>query len=171
LIVTVTIPPAAEVQTLYADHHGWLKSWLRRKLGCSEQAADLAQDTFVRLLFSPHSLSGLKEPRAFLTTTAKRLVIDHQRRERIERAYMEALAVEPVGYAPSAEAVVKTVQAVEQLVRALLELAPKGREAFVRHYLEDESQQAIAERLGISVRMVQKYLAQGLMLCASALTG
>lgn len=39
--------PVAE---LYTDHHTWLHGWLRRKLGCSHRAADLAHDTFLRLL-------------------------------------------------------------------------------------------------------------------------
>ncbi|WZB75780.1 sigma factor [Achromobacter insuavis] len=44
--------PTSILKTLYAEHHGWLRSWLRRKLGCPEQAADLAQDTFLRVLTS-----------------------------------------------------------------------------------------------------------------------
>ncbi len=39
-----------EVGDLYAEHHQWLTGWIRRKLGCDESAADLTQDTFVRLL-------------------------------------------------------------------------------------------------------------------------
>jgi len=31
------------IEGLYADHHGWLKAWLRRRLGNSFDAADLAQ--------------------------------------------------------------------------------------------------------------------------------
>lgn len=31
------------VQTLYSGHQGWLISWLRARLGCSADAADLAQ--------------------------------------------------------------------------------------------------------------------------------
>lgn len=38
------------ITELYQDHHGWLHGWLRKKLGCSHQAADLAHDTFMRLL-------------------------------------------------------------------------------------------------------------------------
>ncbi|WP_312155700.1 sigma factor, partial [Pseudomonas sp.] len=38
------------LEVLYGTHRGWLHGWLRRSLGCSQQAADLAQDTFVRLL-------------------------------------------------------------------------------------------------------------------------
>lgn len=38
------------VHTLYSTHHGWLHNWLRAKLGNSFDAADLAQDTFIRVL-------------------------------------------------------------------------------------------------------------------------
>ncbi|CAB3691835.1 MAG: sigma-70 family RNA polymerase sigma factor [Achromobacter sp.] len=160
--------PTSILKTLYAEHHGWLRSWLRRKLGCPEQAADLAQDTFLRVLTSKTSLAELAEPRAYLTTTASRLVLDRARRERVERAYLEAMSLAAAAlprWAPSPEAVMSAVQAVEQLAAALSTLAPKGREAFLLHYLEDESQPAVAQRLGISVRMVQKYLAQGLLRC------
>ncbi|WP_033388268.1 sigma factor, partial [Pseudomonas psychrophila] len=40
------------VEVLYLDHHSWLTGWLRSKLGCPQSAADLAQDTFMRLLIS-----------------------------------------------------------------------------------------------------------------------
>jgi len=39
-----------DMAALYVAHHGWLQAWLRRRLGDAHQAADLAQDTFVRLL-------------------------------------------------------------------------------------------------------------------------
>lgn len=28
--------------TLYSHHHGWLRAWLQRRLGCRDEAADLA---------------------------------------------------------------------------------------------------------------------------------
>ncbi|WP_350649943.1 sigma factor, partial [Pseudomonas sp. HY13-MNA-CIBAN-0226] len=42
--------PSNPVEVLYNDHHHWLTGWLRRKLGCPDNAADLAQDTFIRVL-------------------------------------------------------------------------------------------------------------------------
>ncbi|WP_276204144.1 sigma factor, partial [Delftia tsuruhatensis] len=39
-----------DVATLYSDHHGWLLGWLRKRLGNAFDAADLTQDTYVRLL-------------------------------------------------------------------------------------------------------------------------
>jgi RNA polymerase sigma-70 factor (ECF subfamily) len=35
---------------MYSEHHGWLHNWLRKKLGCSQHAADLAHDAFIRVL-------------------------------------------------------------------------------------------------------------------------
>ena len=40
------------MHALYSEHHGWLQNWLRGKLGCAADAADLAQDTFLRILLS-----------------------------------------------------------------------------------------------------------------------
>ena len=58
------------VSHLYQDHHGWLQGWLRRRLGCAENAADLAQDTFARLLASRRVLDA-RETHAHLTPAAK----------------------------------------------------------------------------------------------------
>ncbi|HCC62425.1 MAG TPA: RNA polymerase subunit sigma, partial [Pseudomonas sp.] len=54
------------VHRLYVDHQGWLNGWLRRQLGCSQRAADLAQDTFVRVLSKDQGLDATREPRAYL---------------------------------------------------------------------------------------------------------
>ena len=91
------------VHLLYRAHHGWLHNWLRAKLGDSFDAADLAQDTFVRVLRHRHELDALREPRAYLTTIAKRLVLNLHRRRSLERAYLDALATLPEAHAPSPE--------------------------------------------------------------------
>ncbi len=156
---------------LYSDHHGWLRGWLRKKLGCSDLAADIAHDTFVRILSARDVLAGLNEPRAYLTTTARRLLVDHVRRQRIEQAYLSELALvsQTMDSAPAPEAVLAAIQSLQELVCALGDLSDKAREAFLLHYLDGESQSEVAVRLGVSVRMVQKYLAQALLRCHLAL--
>jgi RNA polymerase sigma-70 factor (ECF subfamily) len=79
---------AHPVESLYHDHHSWLTGWLRRRLGCPDSAADLAQDTFIRVL-SAREPAAIIEPRAFLTTLAKRVLFNHYRRQDLERAYLE----------------------------------------------------------------------------------
>ena len=78
-----------ELGLLYRDHHGWLRGWLLRRLSVPAEAADLAQDTFLRLLASPASLAqlqGVRQPRSFLATVAQRTLVDHIRRQVLERA-------------------------------------------------------------------------------------
>lgn len=168
----VTDPRLDSVESLYSDHHGWLRGWLRRKLGCHELAADLAHDTFLKLLSIQPSSTGLREPRAFLTTLASRLVIDHARHQKIEQAYLSELALvnESTQCAPAPESVLMAIQALQQFSDALEAMSSKVREAFLLHYIEEHAQPEVAARLGVSVRMTQKYLAQALIQCHAALS-
>ncbi|WP_455170828.1 sigma-70 family RNA polymerase sigma factor [Azospirillum largimobile] len=158
---------AAQFGLFYSEHHGWLHNWLRRKLGCTHNAADVAQDTFLRILASRDALLGIHEPRAFLTTTAKRLLLDRARRQTIEQAYLAelALAAETIAGHPSPEDVLAAVQALEQIGAALQAVSARAREAFLMHYLDGQTHASIAGHLGVSTRMVQKYLAQCLLQC------
>ncbi len=89
------------MQELYLDHHPWLQSLLRKRLGNREDAADLAHDTFVRVMRSELSPTDLCEPRGFLATVARGLVADLFRRRTLEQAYLEYLAALPEEQAPS----------------------------------------------------------------------
>lgn len=81
----------AAIGQLYQAHHSWLHGWLKRRTGCREHAADLAQETFVRLLNSRKQHS-LLQPRAYLSSIARSLMIDQYRRRELERAYLDSLA-------------------------------------------------------------------------------
>ncbi|MDF2489879.1 MAG: polymerase sigma factor [Pseudomonas sp.] len=152
------------VHTLYSHHHGWLHSWLRSQLGNAADAADLAQDTFVRLLQRREQLH-LNTPRAFLRTVARGLVIDHWRREELHRAYLEALAHLPQAQAPSAETRELLLELLERIAHMLEGLKPKVRRAFLLAQCEGLSHKAIAEQMGISLRSVERYIADALYHC------
>ena len=152
------------VHTLYEDHHGWLCGWLRKRLGCHHHAADLAQDTFVRLLQRTERLE-LKAPRAFLRTVARGLVIDHWRREEIERAYLETIAHLPEAETPSAESRALVIELLEGIARMLEGLKPKVRQAFLLAQCEGLTHKQIAEQMGLSLRSVERYVADALFHC------
>ena len=154
----------ATMRTLYIDHHGWLNTWLRSKLGNAADAADLAQDTFVRLL-NRHELLELKAPRAFLRTVAKGIVIDHWRREELERAYLEAIAHSPCNESPSPEARELVFELLESIAKMLDGLKPKVRQAFLLAQCEGMPYKQRAERMGVSLRSVERYVADALYHC------
>lgn len=158
------MPSNDSVHTLYSDHHSWLNTWLRSRLGNAADAADLAQDTFVRLL-QRHEQPHLNAPRAFLRTIARGLVIDHWRREELHRAYLQALAHVPEGQVPSAETRELLLELLERVARMLDGLKPRVRRAFLLAQCEGLSHKAIAEQMGISLRSVERYVADALYHC------
>lgn len=153
---------------LYTGHHGWLRAWLQRRLGCTHQAADLAHDTFVRLLARPRELDAGRDPRAYLSTIAQGLVIDHWRRQAIERAWLQTLAAQPEPCAPSAEHSAMVVQTLAQVAALLGALPEKPRRAFVLAQLHGATYAEIGTTLGVSERMVKKYMAQAMLHCLLA---
>ncbi len=81
---TPPVPSAkqADVQSLYIDHHAWLVDWLRKRLRQGDNAADRAQDTFVNVLGQTDRIQDVRQPRAWLSTIARALVIGLDRRRR-----------------------------------------------------------------------------------------
>ena len=167
--MSVGEPPfQREITELYSQHHGWLFTWLRRKLGCTHNAADVAQDTFARILHARESVTAIREPRAYLSTTARRLIIDQARRKQIEHAYLQELmlTVETLEGFQSPEQIHTTLQALEHIAFMLEGMHDNVRQAFVLYYLEDLTQQQIARHLKLSERTVRKYLIQALLHCS-----
>jgi RNA polymerase sigma-70 factor (ECF subfamily) len=154
----------AHVHLLYSEHHGWLQGWLRKKLGNAFDAADLAQDTFVRVLRAP-GLDRVEEPRAYLTTVARNLLINHVRRRAIERAYLDALALLPEPVTPSPEARLMVLETLVEIDRRLSGLPAQAKQAFLLAQLEGLGQAEIAAELGISVSTVKRHLARAAMRC------
>lgn len=160
-------PSSRALPRLYSEHHTWLRGWLRGQLGCSQQAADLAQDTFLQLLAAREPVD-IREPRAYLSTVARRLVIDLWRRRDLERAYLEALAALPEDLAPSAEERALMFEALEQVDQALQRLKPRTRQVFLLNQLQELSYREIAARLGTTVITVRRDMRLAILACCAA---
>ena len=157
--------PHAEIRTLYIDHHAWLLDWLRKRRRHGDNAADLAQDTFVHILGKPERLQELRQPRAWLSTVAHGLLVDRVRRQRVERAYLQAIAHLPEAGVPSPESQLILLETLVRIDALLDGLRPKVRMAFLMSRLEGLSYKEIAERLAISLSSVEKYMATAIRHC------
>ena len=152
------------LEVLYGAHHGWLQNWLRRSLGCSQQAADMAQDTFLRLLLRGKPISG-QAPRALLARIARGLVIDHWRRDSLERAYLESLAQLPQISHPSPQVRHEALQCLERIAQMLDGLKPQVRDAFLLYQLGGLTHAQVAQQLGVSSRTAERHVASALLHC------
>ncbi|MDD1962430.1 sigma-70 family RNA polymerase sigma factor [Pseudomonas sp. 39004] len=152
------------VNELYCEHHGWLNGWLRKRLGNAFDAADLTQDTFVRVIKARSALD-IREPRPYLSRIAKGLLIDLIRRRSLEQAYLEALASLPEALQPSLEEQAILLQALVEIDRLLQGLGTKVKQVFMLSQFDGLTYPQIAEQLNISVRSVNNYMAKAMEHC------
>jgi len=155
------------IGTLYEDHHGWLQSWLLRRLGNAHDAADLAHDVFLRLILkpAPRGFDSNGEARAYLRAMARGMCINHWHRREIEQAWLDTLAARPEEFAPSAERQAMVLEALLEVGSMLLDLPPRVARAFLLTEACQMSQKEVAEELGVSTRMVRNYLARAMLKC------
>jgi RNA polymerase sigma factor (sigma-70 family) len=152
------------VHSLYTDHHAWLHGWLRRKLGCTAAAADLAHDTYVRLIAS-RRLPEPEDSRAYLMQIARGLVVDLYRHRRIEAAFRDSLALMPEALWPSAEQQAIVIETLTEIDAVLASLPPKVRETFLLSRFDGLTYADIAVRLDVSVASVRKYMLKAVTAC------
>lgn len=165
-----------QVHALYSSHHGWLFTWLRKKLGDSFEAADLAHDTFVRLMAgrvgSPASAQFGEQlgqqPRALLTHIAKGLVVDHWRRRAVQQAYFDAIATLPEPETPSPETRLLILEALHRVVAMLDSLPAKTQRIFLLAQLDGLTYQAVADQLDTTLITVKRHMRKAFIACMAA---
>jgi RNA polymerase sigma factor (sigma-70 family) len=142
---------------LVRRHAGMVFATCRRVLGDAARAEDVAQETFLRLLRKPdsvtHSVGG------WLYTAASQLSIDVARSESARRhreaAYVAKVEANREVEEPAWKAISPHVDA------ALMELPEDTRMLLVQHFLEGRSQTEIAKECGTSVSTISRHIRHG----------
>lgn len=124
---------------------------LRRRGLNDDTAADLTQDTFVRLI-TVKSVPQAINPRAYLFQIARNLLFDHFRKERSSPLHPapEEIILSVIDQSPSAETVVYDKERMAISERALSELPERTRRAFELHRIEGLTIAETGERIGLS---------------------
>jgi len=142
-----------DIQKLFRRHAKEIAKSLRRRGLSAETAADLTQDTFLRVLASPPSENAvIHNPAAYLHRVSRNLSIDHQRRERllvrVDLSETDFAAI--ADPSPSAETVVYDRQRLALTEAALAELPERTRRAFELHRLGELTIAEVGKELGLS---------------------
>lgn len=155
------------VGLLFRSHYSWLCSRLRRHLDSPASAEDIAAETFVQVLTSP-GVVPIRQPRALLTTIAKRLIFQLWRRRDLEHAYLEVLRNECEESAPSPEELSQMLEALQIIDHLLDGLPSKVKATFLLSQVEGLTYAEIAVTLGISLRSVNDYMSKAFKRCLQA---
>lgn len=152
------------IHQLYSENNGWLKSWLRARLGNASDASDLAHDTFLRVM-AARNQAPIREPRSYLSAIARALLIDKVRRRAIEQAYLQALALRPEPVDVSPEIRLSILEMLVSIDALLDELGPRTRDIFLTVQLEGLTYAAVAQRFDVSVTTVKNHLIRAMTRC------
>jgi RNA polymerase sigma factor (sigma-70 family) len=149
---------------VFKTHFHKFCSMLRKRGRRPDEAEDLVQEAFVRLLTYIEKGERVLEPEAFLARAVFNLSIDHTRRQRshlYERRAVEELSLQSSGPGPDQEA---ESQEWLQRTQQLLDrgAGPRARRVFFLHCFEGLTYDEIASQIGMSRRTVEKDLAKAI---------
>ncbi len=150
-------------------YHTELLNFLCRLVGDRETAADLTQESFLRVLSAQSLGKAVVEPRALLYRVARNLVVDQHRRIQVRRHDdLDAIAEHQLAAAPrhlQPEEALASQQVIRAYLSTIEALPPRCREAFVLFVFDDFSHADIARHMGISVSMVEKHIIRAMVAC------
>lgn len=157
-----TAPPQAD--SLVERCGPALRRYLLRRGHRGQEAQDLAQEVYLRLLRVGKAELARQSP-AFLYWIASHVVYEFRRKARREQVLFDSGLLEnwsehPPHVAP--DGMDRQLDLSRQLGRALEQLSPKYRAVLLLHKQDGMSYAEIASTLGISVHTVKKYLARAL---------
>jgi RNA polymerase sigma-70 factor (ECF subfamily) len=152
------------IERLFREHNQALLRFLQTKLRSPQEARDVAQEAYVRLL-SLHEPGAVSYLRAFLFQTAANLALDRLRRNQVHgRALQQPLFHEFVD-TRTPERGVAGAQEIERLQHILRGLPPKCRRAFLLNRCYGMDFDTVAKEMGLMPRMVRTYVVRALLYC------
>lgn len=159
-----TPPPDKDFRSFYRTTLSPLRRYLAMVLGSSHEAQDIAHDAYLRT-YAAMQQKDIRQPKAFLFTTARRLALNFRiRRGSRMRPEENGVLDREAASTPDAATLAMDRQEREVLESAIVDLPEGCRAVLILRTMEELSHQQIAERLGISRSTVEKHLARALRL-------
>src|SRR5215475_15587105 len=134
------------VERLFAEHRGRLQKFFFRRVRSQPDAAELAQEVYVRML-RVADMTAIRNPEAYLYTVASNLAKEHARQERQDGAALDVddpLVQEQLAELPAFASQLDEAQRVKRLREVLQQLPPKCQAAVVLQYWQGLSYEEIA---------------------------
>lgn len=141
-------------------HERAIRSWLARRTHDLD-IDDIIQEMYARLA-SLEDAESIRNPRQYAAQTAISIALNLARHARVVPMIpigdFEELSL--ASQEPSPERTVNSQDELRELESNLQELPPLCRKAFLLRRVDGLSQKEVADKLGISVKTVEKYMAR-----------
>lgn len=162
---------AKRIADLYRRYAEELTRYLSRRLPCPDQATDLVQELFARLLSPKQPGPPIRHERGFLFASAKHLATEIRQSPKWQTGVESDESAEAMtDNSPlSPEQALEQRRTADALLQTIGELPPRCREVFILHKFDGLSYAHIARHLDISHSSVEKHMARALAACRQQL--
>jgi RNA polymerase sigma-70 factor (ECF subfamily) len=141
-----------------------LHRFLTRRLRCTHQARDLAQDTYLRFMLVSRR-EPIRNAQAFLYQLASNLIYEYRAREQHSRVVYDSDLLEAVDRQTAVEGAddpLDRLSHAQELERVLKVLPKAYRAVLLMRKRDGLSPDEIAQRLGFTKKTVYEYLTRAL---------
>jgi len=160
-----------EITALYQEYNEPLIRYLTIRLRSRQDAVEVAHEAYIRLI-KRENLADIDCFQSFLFRTATNLSIDLQRqRTRHARNFAKSKILMTGIDEITPERALDGCQTLIELRQVIKTLPPKCREAFMLYKFKDLNHSEIAEKMGLSISSIRKYIARGLAVCIREMNG
>ena len=151
---------------LYRRHHRDLVRYASRLVGDRDGGEEVVQNTYLRLAGRSTQPTAIEHPKAYAFAAARTAAVDFTARRNSEWLHRVDFAeVDRHAAGDDASAVLDRRHRIIRLAVLLNELPPSCQAAFIMNKIEGRGHREIAERLGVSVSMVEKHIIRALIHC------
>lgn len=154
---------AAVVDRLFREHNRKLVGLLVTRLKNEQEAKEVAQEAYVKLLQLDSDLGAVSYLRAYLFRVAENIAIDRMRRRQVHAQFNRLELGEDIFEDGRAERAAIAMQELAILKRAVSELPETCREVFCLHKLAGRSIEEVTALLGLKERMVRRHLRRAMV--------
>lgn len=162
---------------LFYDYHPRLILFANKFTNDMEAARDIVQDAFLSLWEKSAYLTIKTSPSAYLFKIVRNQSLNYQRHQKVKQSAGEELAQSISAYEHSVyvdindpfQSLMET-ELESKIAHALNDLPEKCRSVFVMSRNEHLRNKEIADKLGISVKMVEKYITKAIRVLRVELT-
>ena len=153
------------VTRLFAACRRSLLRYVTDLLSRREDAEDVVQETYVRLLNAANLELTEGRARAYMYKTATNIAYDRFRERRVRGHESDDALAEVASETPSPERVVGFEQGIAAVRETLLTLPQRCRQVFLLRVTEELAYEEIAARLNVSKRTVEREMQHALEAC------
>ena len=147
---------------LFEHYYPSLCLFAKRFIDDRETREDIVQEVFFRLWDKRKQITVMSSAQNYLLTSVRNLCLNYLRRQEVQQPFEDSMFDQPDD--EEGDRLIQLRELEELLEQTLAKLPPEYRLAFELNRMEGKSLDEVAQRMGVSMRTVERYRDRALAL-------